>query len=1102
MAVLREDVVSIGFDVPENPFADLTAGIEAIKMKLGVVDEAEAGIQGLGKEADITGKALSDMGNGIHAPPAEEVTKSLKETQKEAQKTEVTFTGLLKTMKVIGGQKWTGGVEKLTGAITKPVKSIQNLAKGVKDASAYIKEVGWPHAFNAGLGNAVTGTGKLLGKLKAAGAVSLKTAISGMKFLASHAASAAKALGSKAWSGMKALGKGAAVGIAAAGTALSVGAVAAFNFGAAYETSLAKVSTIADTAAVSMADLSTDVLKLSNATGEDAAGLNEAVYQALSAGADTAGVVGLVNTAVKAAKGGYTDTTTAIDGLTSTLNAYGMETKDAEGLANQFLITQNKGKTTFGELASSIGGVAPTANAAGVGVDQLLAGVASLTANGIGTSEAMTGIKAALSNVIKPSSEAAKVAKKLGLNFSTSALQSKGLAGFLDDVKTATGGNMDTMAQLFGSVEALNTVLTLTSDQGSQLMNDTLAEMTTNTTALDNAYNTMADTAQNSVNKGLNSFKNLGIGLYQANEGPVAELTGLFASSGQELYDAFAKGGMEGLTGQIGNTVTGVLTKLTGYLPDIVDSGVQIIDSLVNGIVSNQDEIVGSLTKGASSLIKGVVKIAPKLFTAGAGLLTDLAKGAAEGIPQMIPVVLEAVQTIADGLIQDTPTLVQSGVKILHGIITGILQAAPILFTAGAGLLTDLAEGVAEEVPKLIPAALEAVQTIADGLIQNVPVLIQSGLTILDSLITGLLQAAPMLVSTGVSLIQNIVLGLLNSVDQIINGAVNLVLALATGILSNLPLIIDAAVQLVTGLVTGLVNNINLVIDGALSLVEGLLTGIITNLPAIVEGAVQIIVALAGGLIQAIPQLIAAIPKLVGAIIDTVMNTNWLQVGLDIVKGIGKGLLGGIKSLFSKNKDGGKEITESLSVGLTEGAPLVETSVDKTAQSITTKIDNTDLYGSGQNIMTGLNDGMLKMQPTLNATAGSIGTGISKSLNGSLDIHSPSGVTEETGEYTGLGLVKGMENVGGKVKSTARTVGDVAARNIAPYKSRYSPETSQPADNSSSSQINNWNPIFNLTLNGASASDSNERKVKRWVKESLKEAMEGMGRTNPRLQEV
>lgn len=948
MAVLREDVVSIGFDVPENPFADLTAGIEAIKMKLGVVDEAEAGIKGLGKEADITGRALSDMGNGIHGPPEEELTKPLKETQKQTKKAEVTFTGLLKTMKDVGTQKLTGGVEKLTGAITKPVKGIQNLAKGAKEAAAYTKKVDLPHTLNTGIGKAVTGTGKLLGKLKDVGAVSLKSTISGMKSLASHAASATKALGSKAWGGMKALGKGAAVGIAAAGTALSVGAVAAFNFGAAYETSLAKVSTIADTAAVSMADLSADVLKLSNATGEDAAGLNEAVYQALSAGADTAGVVGLVNTAVKAAKGGYTDTTTAIDGLTSTLNAYGMETKDAEGLANQFLITQNKGKTTFGELASSIGGVAPTANAAGVGVDQLLAGVASLTANGIGTSEAMTGIKAALSNVIKPSSEAAKVAKKLGLNFSTSALQSKGLAGFLDDVKTATGGNMDTMAQLFGSVEALNTVLTLTSDQGSQLMNDTLAEMATNTTALDNAYNTMADTAQNSVNKGLNSFKNLGIGLYQANEGPVAELTGLFASSGQELYDAFATGGMEGLTGQIGNTLTNVLVTVTGYLPQLIEAGSSIIRSLISGIMQNREQITGSVVQGISNMAMG------------------------------------------------------------------ILQMAPDILALGGTLLMSLVLGLDQQLPNLLPVALAAIQNLCSGLLSNGPAIIQSGISIIMQLADGLVVAAPMILTTGV----------------------------------------------------------------------------------------QMIGMLIQGLSEALPDMVSSAILLAGELVKALLSIDWLKLGLDIVKGIGGGLIKGIKGLFSKNKDSGAEAVKGLAEGMKENTSLAEASAEMASKGITTEIDNTDLYGSGQNIMTGLNDGMLKMQPTLNATAGSIGTGISKSLNGSLDIHSPSRVTEETGEYTGLGLVKGMESVGGKVKSTAQTVGDVAARNIAPYKSRYSPETSQPADNSSSSQVNNWNPVFNLTLNGASASDSNERKVKRWVKESLKEAVEGMGRTNPRLQEV
>lgn len=1009
MAVIREDVVSIGFDVESNPFTDLTAGINDIKFKLGILDDTESGLKDVGKEARAAGRDLDELSDGIHAPPGDSLTKPLKETQRETQKTETTFTGLLSTMKTVSQQKLTDGVDKLAVGVRKPLDGMKGLAEGAKNTAVYIKKVGLPHALNVGLGTAAKESGKLLSGMKGVAAVGFNKTISGMKSIATHAAGVSKAVGGKAWSGLKALGKGTAIGIAAAGTALSVGAVAAFNFGAAYETSLAKVSTIADTSAVSMQDLSAGVLNLSNATGEDAAGLNEAVYQALSAGADTAGVVDLVGTAVKAAKGGYTDTTTAIDGLTSTLNAYGMETKDAEGLANQFLITQNKGKTTFGELASSIGTVAPTANAAGVGVDQLLAGVASLTANGIGTSEAMTGMKSALSNVIKPSTEASKMAQSLGLEFNTAALQSKGLVGFLDDVKTATGGDTDKMAKLFGSVEALNTVLTLTSDQGSQLMNDTLSEMETNTTALDDAYNTMADTAQNSVAKGVNSFKNLGIAIYQANEGPVAELTGLFAGAGKELYDAFNERGFDGLAGQIGITLTSILVTLTGYLPQLIQGGVSIVRSLVSGIMANRDQISQSVISGVSALVMGVIQIAPELLV------------------------------------------------------------------AGVMLLGSLLQGLDQQMPGILNAGLMAVQNLCSGLLANGPSIIQSGINIILQLLNGLIAAAPTILTTGI----------------------------------------------------------------------------------------QLVIMLAKGLIAAIPQLIQTIPHLIDAIITTVMSVDWLQLGIDLVKGIGGGVIEGIKGLFGKGKDAGAEIGDGVASGIDSNAAAVSAAASdlggRTLQSLgqsmdaqpaladvsssfastltdmnssaevqmgqmdTTfqagfsgmvtnaegfsgdfkgEIDKTDLHQSGVDIMRGLDNGLNSMRPAVIATAKGIAADVKNTVNGSLDIHSPSRVLEESGENSGLGLIKGLKNMTGKVAKTARDIGNVTAGNLSPMRSRYSPESPAMSDSRSSSQTNTWSPVFNLTLNGASASDSNERKVKRWVREALKEAVDGMGRTNPRLQEV
>ena len=311
-------------------------------------------------------------------------------------------------------------------------------------------------------------------------------------------------------------GLGAAAALAGVSAALAAIGTAAVAASAEYETSLAKVSTIADTNAKSIGALSSEIMALSNETGEAATGLNEALYSAISAGADTAHAAELVEVAVKAARGGFTDTETAVDGLTSALNAYGMATTEAEGLANKFLVTQNLGKTTFGELASSIGQVAPTAKAAGVSIDDLLASVASLTANGIGTSEAMTGMKSALSNVIKPTSDAAKMAEQLGLDFSAAALKSKGWSAFLRDIQEKTGGNTEQMAALFGSVEALNTVLTLTSGQGMSLMDKTLNEMAANITALDDAYESMSDTLDVATQKLGTNVQNLGVAIGDA----------------------------------------------------------------------------------------------------------------------------------------------------------------------------------------------------------------------------------------------------------------------------------------------------------------------------------------------------------------------------------------------------------------------------------------------------------------------------------------------------------------------------------------------------------------------------------------------------------
>lgn len=238
-------------------------------------------------------------------------------------------------------------------------------------------------------------------------------------------------------------------------------ATAALKMSNDFENAMAKVGTIADTTNTPMTALKEQVIDLSNAVGVGVADIAEAQYQAISAGVDTAASVNFVGVAVKAAKGGFTDTTTAVDGLTTVLNAYGLKANEATKISDQMLAAQNFGKTSFGDMASSMGKVIPIASSLNVSTEDLFGSIAVLTKNGIATSEAVTGLKAAYSNILKPSADASKTAKQLGLNFSSAHLQSVGWAGFLEEIKEKTGGNAETMAKLFGSTEALNSVTVL-----------------------------------------------------------------------------------------------------------------------------------------------------------------------------------------------------------------------------------------------------------------------------------------------------------------------------------------------------------------------------------------------------------------------------------------------------------------------------------------------------------------------------------------------------------------------------------------------------------------------------------------------------------------
>ena len=274
-----------------------------------------------------------------------------------------------------------------------------------------------------------------------------------------------------------------------------------------FQSSIAEVSTLVDEATFDMDRLTKATLDQATAFGSMPTEQAAAAYQIISAGATSAAdATETLEAANRLAVGGITDVATAADGLTSVLNAYGDRVDGAVAVSDALFVAMRAGKTTIAELSGSLGQIAPLAAQTGVGFDELLASISALTKGGIATTRAVTGMRAVLAAVAKPSSEAAKLAEELGLEFNTAALESQGLAGFLEELVDATGGSTDQLAQLFGGVEALVPIMALAGGAGEDFA-AILQDMADKGGATEDAFNKIVNSPGFQMDRVLASMK-------------------------------------------------------------------------------------------------------------------------------------------------------------------------------------------------------------------------------------------------------------------------------------------------------------------------------------------------------------------------------------------------------------------------------------------------------------------------------------------------------------------------------------------------------------------------------------------------------------------
>lgn len=445
-------------------------------------------------------------------------------------------------------------------------------------------------------------------------------------------------------------------------------AQSAIRNGSVYETSLAKVGTIADLGKLSIQKLGSQITDMSNTMGIAATDIAEATYQAISAGQDTANAVEFAGQAAKLATAGFTSTTSAVDILTTALNAYGLSADQATHVSDVLLTTQNLGKTSVDELSSSMGKVIPLAAAYNVSVENLSSGLAVMTANGIATAEATTYTKSMLNELGDTGSSVGKILQQqTGKSFAQLSADGKSLGDVLQVLYDSVGDDGTAFAGLWSSVEAGTGALSLVSG-GADKFNGVLGQMVDSAGATETAYATMTDTFQHSMDSLQTTAENLSIDLFEAMEPGLKEAANWGTDCLNTLTSALNEGGpaamLDAASGILENLTAGVVQKI----PGLASAATQVITKLVQYLTDHQDEI----------------------FDAGIQLLEQLIIGITDNLPQLITAAAELIAKFSAALISHLPDLLNCGAALLTTLVDGILRSIENLGEAALACIAKL----------------------------------------------------------------------------------------------------------------------------------------------------------------------------------------------------------------------------------------------------------------------------------------------------------------------------------------------------------------------------------------------------------------------------
>lgn len=746
-------------------------------------------------------------------------------------------------------------------------------------------------------------------------------------------------------------------------SAAAAGTLTAVTKGASdFQNGMAKMSTLFDTSQVSVQKLSKEFLNLSNETGKSAVELTEAGYQALSASVPVEKLGSFIRTSANMAKVGFTDTATSVDLLSTAVNAYGLEADQADNIANKLVNTQNLGKTSVNELASSMGKVIPTAAGMNVNLDQLCTMYTLMTKQGIATAESTTYMNSMLNELGDSGTDVGKVLKeKTGKSFQDLMKDGKTTGDALKILKDYSKETGKAFNELWGSQEAGKAAMALLNDSAGDF-NETMGSMANVADLVGQGLEKM-NTPSAKMAKALNRIKNSGIELGSVLLTTVAPYVEQFTKKVEELTEKFNK-----MPDSQKKMVLVMLAVVASISPVLAIMG-KLIKVFADGPIA-----VGNLMKGFGKLqtaiaginapVVAIVAVIAVLVAAFTHLwntnenfrnnmiaiwdqirdkissFVDNVKERFSGLNISFEDIVSTLKAIWDGFCEILAPVFEGAFAALADTITTVCDVLIGILDTFIGLFTgnweqcwtgiqEVFGGIWEGIKAVLTDVLEALKGVIDTFLgwfgtdldtvwSEITSTVESVWNGIVDFFASVWNEITSAASSAWETIKNVITVAIMLIGEIISAAVQIISLPWRFIWENCKEYIIAAWETIKNVISSALNTISSVISAGWNAISAVVSPVIDTIINIVSSGWNLISSVVSNVAQGILGVVSSVWNSISGVVSSVMGTisSVMSSGWNAAKGVVTSAISGIRSVISSGLHSASSVVSSVLSGI------------------------------------------------------------------------------------------------------------------------------------------------------------------------------------------